>query len=533
MNPPREPGLIRRGVLWLLMLGPFFFLSYGLANNYTAGRDDIGSLVFGWEQHMPLWPWTIIPYWSIDLLYGLSFLLPRTRQEMDRHALALLTAQLISVGCFLLWPLRFTFERPGLDGVFGWLFDVLMGFDKPYNQAPSLHIALLVIIWTMFARHIHRQPWRWVMHGWMGLIGISVLTTWQHHFIDLPAGALAGFVCVWLWPREGLLPLQGARLAHAAKRWRLAAWYGLGACLCAVLAGKLGGAWLWLAWPAVSLFMVALNYGVLGAGGFQKGSDGRLSNAACWLLAPYLVAAWINSRFWTWRHPQPDEVCDGVFLGRIPGRSEGAPFAGIVDLCAELPFLACTTAIAGKPAPTGIATGSKACAGPAGAGLPTPTGIATGAKVYAAPAAEGLPAPTEIATGAKVRAAPAGEGLPAAKGMATASKVCAVPVGAGLPAMRPAQSAYRSLPTLDLIAADAKLLQQAADAIEHLRTQGPLLVCCALGYSRSASAVAAWLLLSGRCSDAAQAEALIRQARPGIVLHPAHHQVLQQLGAHG
>ncbi|MFJ2985160.1 MULTISPECIES: phosphatase PAP2/dual specificity phosphatase family protein [unclassified Pseudomonas] len=449
MNPPREPGLIRRGVLWLLMLGPFFFLSYGLVNNYTAGRDDIGSLVFGWEQHTPLWPWTIIPYWSIDLLYGLSFLLPRTRREMDRHALALLSAQLISVSCFLLWPLRFTFERPGLDGVFGWLFDVLMGFDKPYNQAPSLHIALLVIIWTMFARHVQRQPWRWVMHGWMALIGISVLTTWQHHFIDLPAGALAGFVCVWLWPREGLLPLQGARLARVAKRWRLAAWYGLGAGLCAVLAAKLGGAWLWLAWPAVSLFMVALNYGVLGAGGFQKGSDGRLSNAACWLLAPYLIAAWINSRFWTWRHPQPDEVCDGVFLGRIPGRGEGTSFAAIVDLCAELPFIACTTAIAGKPA------------------------------------------------------------------------------------MRPAQSAYRSLPTLDLIAADANLLQQAADAIEHLRTQGPLLVCCALGYSRSASAVAAWLLLSGRCSDAAQAEALIRQARPGIVLHPAHRQVLQHLGAHG
>ena len=468
MNPPREPGLIRRGVLWLLMLGPFFFLSYGLVNNYTAGRDDIGSLVFGWEQHMPLWPWTIIPYWSIDLLYGLSFLLPRTRLEMDRHALALLSAQLISVSCFLLWPLRFTFERPEMSGVFGWLFDVLMGFDKPYNQAPSLHIALLVIIWTMFARHVHRQPWRWVMHGWMALIGISVLTTWQHHFIDLPTGALAGFVCVWLWPREGRLPLQGARLARVAKRWRLASWYGLGACLCAVLAVKLGGAWLWLAWPAVSLLMVALNYAVLGAGGFQKGSDGRLSNAACWLLAPYLVAAWINSRFWTWRHPQPDEVCDGVFLGRIPGPGEASSFAAIVDLCAELPFYACTAAIAGKPAPTGISTGSKACA---------------------------------------------------------------VPVGAGLPAMRPAQPAYQSLPTLDLIAADAGLMQQAAEAIERLHLQGPLLVCCALGYSRSASAVAAWLLLSGRCNDAAQAEALIRQARPGIVLHPAHHQVLQQLGA--
>ncbi len=86
--------------------------------------------------------------------------------------------------------------------------------------------------------------------------------------------------------------------------------------------------------------------------------------------------------------------------------------------------------------------------------------------------------------------------------------------------------------TLDLIAPDVALgYTQAAEAIERLRAQGPVLVCCALGYSRSASAVAAWLLLSGRCSDAQQAEALIRKARPGIVLHPAHRRPLQRLGA--
>lgn len=164
MTTPREDGLIRRGVFWLLLLGPLFFLSYGLSNTFTAQRSDIGSLVFDWERQVPLWPWTIIPYWSIDLLYGLSFLLPRTRREMDRHALRLLSAQLICVLCFLLWPLRFTFERPALDGVFGWLFDVLMGFDKPYNQAPSLHITLLVIIWAMFARHIQERFWRGLMH---------------------------------------------------------------------------------------------------------------------------------------------------------------------------------------------------------------------------------------------------------------------------------------------------------------------------------------------------------------------------------
>lgn len=441
MSPSREPGLIRRGVFWLLLLGPLFFLSYGLANNYTAGRSDVGSLVFGWESRMPLWPWTIIPYWSIDLLYGLSFLLPRMRQEMDRHALALLCAQLISVSCFLLWPLRFTFERPELGGVFGWMFDVLMGFDKPFNQAPSLHIALLVIIWTMFARHVQRQPWRWLMHGWMALIGVSVLTTWQHHFIDVPTGALVGFVCVWLWPYRGQLPWQQVHLARDAKRWRLALFYTVGGLLCAVPAVTLGGAWLWLTWPAVSLALVALNYGVLGAGGFQKGADGRLSNAASWLLAPYLIGAWANSRLWTWRHPQADEVCDGVYLGRVPGH--GAQFAGVVDLCAELP---CHVQNSAAPAQVAAAIG------------------------------------------------------------------------------------YACFPTLDLIAPESPLLHQAAIAIERLRSQGPVLVCCALGYSRSASAVAAWLVLTGRCTDARQAEALIRKARPGVVLRSAHRQALQQLG---
>ncbi len=447
----REAGLIRRGVLWLLLLGPFFFLSYGLANTYTAGRDDVGSLVFGWERHMPLWPWTIIPYWSIDLLYGLSFLLPLTRREMDRHALALLTAQLVSVSCFLLWPLRFTFERPELAGVFGWLFDVLMGFDKPYNQAPSLHIALLVIIWSMFARHTRKPLWRWAVHGWMALIGLSVLTTWQHHFIDLPSGALVGLLCLWLWPHQGALPLREAHLAREPKRWRLGLRYGISALLCALLAFKLGGGWLCLLWPAVALLVVALNYVLLGAGGFQKAADGHLSNAATWLLAPYLVGAWINSRAWTWRHPQADEVCDGVYLGRIPGLGEAGDFAAVVDLCAELP-----------------------CPWPA-------------------------TAPVE-------------------------------PVGAGLPANGPEQTTYLSLPTLDLIPPSPALLLQAAEAIDRLRQQGPLLVCCALGYSRSASAVAAWLIHSGRCADIDAAEALIRQARPGVVLHPGHRHALLQLG---
>jgi protein-tyrosine phosphatase/membrane-associated phospholipid phosphatase len=429
----REPGLLKPALLWLLLLAPLFFGTYGFATWFTTQRDDVGSLVFGWENHMPFWAWTIVPYWSIDLLYGLSLLLPDSRQELKRHALRLLTAQLIAVSCFLIWPLRFTFARPELDGVFGWLFDVLAGFDKPFNQAPSLHIALLVILWTCYHRHL-QGLWRGLMHAWFILIGISVLTTYQHHFIDLPTGVLLGWLCVWLWPLERPGPLQRARLPTGKKRWQLALYYLVGAAAFAVPAFSFGGIWLWLTWPASALLLVALNYAVLGAEGFQKGADGRLSPAARWLMAPYLAAAWLNSRLWTRKNPQPDQVLDDVWLGRIPtGRElKGSPFSAVFDLCAEL-------------------------------------------------------------------------------------------------SLDPGSVAYRTLPVLDLTTPTPLQCQQAALAIESLRQHGPLLVCCALGYSRSATAVAAWLLHTGRASSVAEAFLVIQRARPGIVLGLLHREALEPL----
>jgi protein-tyrosine phosphatase/membrane-associated phospholipid phosphatase len=429
----REAGLRKRAVLWLLLLAPFFFASYGFATWYATQQARVASLVFGWEGWIPFWAWTIVPYWSIDLLYGFSLLLPLTRRELDCHALRLLTAQVVAVSCFLLWPLRFTFERPELDGLFGWLFAVLAGFDKPFNQAPSLHIALLVILWVCYARHV-QGAWRWLLHGWFGLIGVSVLTTYQHHFVDLPTGALLGWLCVWLWPDNLRSPLAGLRVSADSKRRRLSAAYMAVALLAGLVAFAGQGGWLWLLWPSAALLLVGLNYAFLGAAGFQKQADGRHSMAARWLFAPYRLAAWANSRAWTYRHPQPGLVTEGVWLGRIPTAAQlrGSSFKALLDMCAELPA-------------------------------------------------------------------------------------------------KPAGMAYQALPALDLCTLDAVQCRQAAQAIEALRKHGPLLVCCALGYSRSATAVAAWLLLSGRATSPQQAMAIIRQARPRVVFREAQMQVLGAL----
>ena len=412
---PRPWAPAARSLAWL---GPFFFLSYGAATWITSLRAHVGSIVFGWEHGIPFLPWTIVPYWSIDVLYGISLFVCTSRQELSVHVRRLLTAQIAAVTCFLLFPLTFTFHRPPVQGFSAFLFGSLEQFDKPFNQAPSLHIALLVILWVRYGAHIS-GVWRLLLHAWFALIGVSVLTTWQHHFFDIPAGALLGFLCLFLWPDRGPSPLAGARWTGDPKRRRIALVYALGALLFTVAAAAMGNVALWLLWPAVSLMLLAANYAWIGAAGFQKAEDGSISLAAAWLLAPVRAAAWMNAWLWTRGQPDAAPVAAGVFLGRLPVRPPA--FAAVIDLCAELP---------GQPK----------------------TGI------------------------------------------------------------------WHARPMLDLIAPAPDALREAAALIEHARAAGPVLVCCALGYGRSAAAMAAWLLSTGRAADIDAAYAIIRQARAGVVL---------------
>jgi protein-tyrosine phosphatase/membrane-associated phospholipid phosphatase len=328
----------RRALAWLLLLGPFFFASYGFATWVSSQRSDVGFIRFDWERHIPLLPWTIVPYWLIDLLYGLSLLLCRTRREVDTHACRLLATQLIAIGCFLLFPLRCTFERGAVDGAFGWLFELLTSFDQPYNQAPSLHIALLVVLLELYLRVVPRA-WHFVVHGVALLIGVSVLTTWQHHFFDIPTGLWLGCLAIWLFPDEGGSPLRRARLSRDRQRRRLSLAYAAGALILGGLAALNGGGWLWLLWPAASLAMVALIYLLLDGEAFGKRRDGSIPAALRCLFGPYQIGAWLNQRWWTRRLPSADVVVPTLLLGRLPSAADlqRLPVAAVVDVCAELP----------------------------------------------------------------------------------------------------------------------------------------------------------------------------------------------------
>ena len=89
--------MVLRAALWLFLLAPFFYLTYGYANSLASQRSHVGSIVFTWERHVPFLAWTIVPYWSINLLYGLSLLLNDGKRGVDRLAGRYLTAQVVAV----------------------------------------------------------------------------------------------------------------------------------------------------------------------------------------------------------------------------------------------------------------------------------------------------------------------------------------------------------------------------------------------------------------------------------------------------
>lgn len=83
------------------------------------------------------------------------------------------------------------------------------------------------------------------------------------------------------------------------------------------------------------------------------------------------------------------------------------------------------------------------------------------------------------------------------------------------------RGAYLCLPLLDATAPTMEQLRAGAAWIGERLAEGPVYVHCALGHGRSATFVAAWLLLSGRAASVEEAVSRIAAARPGIGLHPS------------
>ena len=96
-----------------------------------------------------------------------------------------------------------------------------------------------------------------------------------------------------------------------------------------------------------------------------------------------------------------------------------------------------------------------------------------------------------------------------------------------IPVLR--QLSYRCIPVLDTRAPSFESLKAGAEWIKAESAKGPVYVHCALGHGRSATFVAAYLLLSGKARTAQEAIDKIEILRPRIGLHPEQVALLEEM----
>jgi protein-tyrosine phosphatase len=331
----------KEAAAWALGLSLVFLVGYGGSNLIATRLDGGPGFHFEWERRLPVVPAMIVPYWSVDVLFFASFFLCTRRDELRTHGLRFVVANLVSATFFLLFPLRFAFDRPVVGGVFGWMFDTLHFADAPFNLAPSLHVADLCILWPLYVRHT-RGALRLLAKAWIVLIAVSTLLTYQHHVIDVVTGFMLGMVCLYALPdRETLNESAGYRPTGPALREgsRLGRRYAAGAAALALCAIVLRGWWWFLLWPAASLAVVAAGYVRFGPAIFRK-SCGRLPFSTRCVLGPYLLAAWASWLYFRRRVQPWVQVAPGVVIGRRLTNREARALVredvtAVLDLTAE------------------------------------------------------------------------------------------------------------------------------------------------------------------------------------------------------
>ena len=451
----------------LVVVAAIFYASYGATNALASARANVPEIYFAWERAVPFWAWSIVPYWSLNLLYALGFFLCRDAGELARYVTQLLVAQMIATLFFIAFPLQMSWEKPAVSGLSGFLFSSLAAFDLPFNQAPSLHIILCVVVGAFYLRKARAVWLKVALVAWFVLIGFSVLTTYQHHFIDIPTGLAAGCFVLLVRPMDGE-PLSFA-IAMEAARYKWAALYlGLAfmTLFAAILGAKIWGAWmLWLSWASLSFALVACGYAFLGAGVFAKNGQGRHPAAAKALLFPYLCVTRLNALFWLRGRRLSDEILPGLYLGSV---KVAGKFDAVLDLAAEFE----------RPG---------------------------GAQIYASvPMLDMItPSADELKRGADElerlvkRALCGGENLSqkaAELGSNFSAEVNGYAHGRDFKFNEQADSRV-NLQTRGSANKDEE--QTLADSNERAAEQNgkKVLVCCALGYGRSASVLLAWLVI--------------------------------------
>jgi membrane-associated phospholipid phosphatase len=179
---PHERAMLGMGVALLWGVGYFW-----AAWHVPAGRlHEIATPI---DAHIPFVAQAIWPYLCVFPLALSPLVFARDTTLMRRIAHAYAATIVVSLLCFVLYPVSAIDLRPSVSepGVSAAAVRLLYALDPPYNLCPSLHVSLAVLaaISASKARKRHTG----LLFAAAGAIAASTCFIKQHFLIDVLAGA--------------------------------------------------------------------------------------------------------------------------------------------------------------------------------------------------------------------------------------------------------------------------------------------------------------------------------------------------------
>lgn len=332
---------ISQKIYALILCSVVFTMVYNYSAWHTSKLENVSSFVFDFEKFIPFISWTIIPYMTSGIFFCLVFFFCKTKEELSVLTKRMFFVTIISGICFLLFPLQFSLNKPEINSsVFGIPFQFLKTFDSPFNQAPSLHIAYAFIFWSVF-RTLKRG--RIFLMIWLILLGISTLTTYQHHLIDVLTGAILAHISFIIFHyRKNDFQYRNFQVANY---YFLLGWIFLTTTLllCEFLQ-KSNSNLLWITlwiklWITFMTVLIGYQYKKNNTY-FLKDKNGNISIFKKIFYAPYLLIYWI---FWKFlrKNRKPLEILLNLYISSKPSRKDLFHFnvdknTFVYDLSAEM-----------------------------------------------------------------------------------------------------------------------------------------------------------------------------------------------------
>lgn len=170
-----------------------FVVVYGWCNKQAALAPVRYHLYTDWEISLPLIPWMIYPYISLNLLFLVCAFVLKENSSIKGFCVSLMVAAICAGVIFYLFPGQLGFARETVPG-YEHYFDFMFSIDHPHNLFPSLHITYSSLAIFAMREQTNSKSFHYFLYIWLAAITASVVLVHQHHLFDIVTGFILAMI---------------------------------------------------------------------------------------------------------------------------------------------------------------------------------------------------------------------------------------------------------------------------------------------------------------------------------------------------